>query len=1093
MFIKFGTKSKSSHLKKRHVTPKREKRQYSKKKGGRKCWSRRLSDSIQNGGCTGNGVEGNSLLKRLQAMITGSVSTRKEQTAVATVRRKDGENVESEGLEHGLKENLLHSPDAVKSENGNSEGRSEVADILKETSENHLSSQSSEDVVVLHDIKKPEPVVITIEDSDSEPCVTADVLEHESSGKINKEDEVKIIEGQTSAKGTDEDEDLVQLRLLALQSNRRKVTSKPVVEDDEVMQLRLAALKSAILKKCEVRKQRGVTFKSNKINTLNSPAPLDFESSNTGDELGQETQKSEITSVEALQIEPDETTTLVDMELSHTDDESSAPNEIITDPVSADTLLPGDSAGTFLHVVREDCSIQNVPCNNEPLLTAHEYKPVDFKHDQKSHDAVSTWNNTRFDLEGCQVSAVYGSNVQIPQVGYSDCQLAFAPSSFPQQLHNELYQSNSSADLGKGDLQGVCSGPVISPFDSVVSPAVSSSFVSSDLNCQTTIPDAVLGSGIEPQVMGSSSSIPRTECDYMKTGSISSKIGIQVPKASSVGATEDAHLITLRTGTETQKADSVVYTQFCRVDLTSVSCQNWDMSMKRHLPSRDSVPFKNSSFAAPMKMAGTTEDPSTIASAPAESFLPNLNSRNQELKRTEAGILYQSHNVSVPTGEIAEHRSDFNAEESSSELENIDLSNMIVLDEVGQCPSPEAKVEEVANEQVTSKNEGVFQHDDQSAVTMDEDEETLRAKVLTTLVRKPSTSAAYLVNEPKSMKHSEIHGCSDVSSLQHTKTNTSLLSVLPNPTLSSCNLQSLHQTPVSRGKGAPSKLSGSFDKLEGSSRITLRLPSKKVEHSQHNLPNYDVENVIKEKCWKKSIKRGFSGMNVKQNLGHVKQIKEPAAAVSGDAQSLAVQCKPVGSPTPRFVFCARAPRPATLQVTVPADSAHDEEHRGKIAGGLISSAAPVLPPPPQRFVIHLGEDSDSPDEDGRAQQHSSQAPKRRCIITKNFSVPVLTESPSATHVVTCDPLVNCNSNISSSLLPQLRRPVCCKQNAASVSTQRTPNSSVAADFEKSVDIFLKQARKSQEARAKKAVTPNRCIGGKASPVHSSVTPLVRSL
>jgi hypothetical protein len=92
------------------------------------------------------------------------------------------------------------------------------------------------------------------------------------------------------------------------------------VEDDEVTQLRLAALKSVILKKCEVRKHHGVTLKSKKVSTVNSPPLPVLESSSTRDELGQETQKPEIISVNALQSEPDETTTLVDMELSHTDD-----------------------------------------------------------------------------------------------------------------------------------------------------------------------------------------------------------------------------------------------------------------------------------------------------------------------------------------------------------------------------------------------------------------------------------------------------------------------------------------------------------------------------------------------------------------------------------------------------------------------------------------------------------------------------------------------------------------------------------------------------------------------------------------------------
>ena len=1029
-------------------------------------------------------------------MMTGNVSPTKEKTAVEIVKRKDEVSVESQKLEHGLKENPLPSPDAVKSDNGNNKGSSEIADILKEANKNHLSPQP-EDVVVLNDIKKPEPIVITIDDSDSEPQASICILEQGPGEEVNKKGEVKVIEGETSAKETDEDEDLAQLRLLALQSNRRKVTSKPGVEDDEVMQLRLAALKSAILKKCEVRKQRGLTLKSNKVSTMKSNPLPDLESSSTRGELGKKTQKPEIISVEALQNEPDETTILVDMELSHTDDESSAQNEIITEPISADIPLPGDSGGTYLQVMHEDYSMQSVPCNNEPLLTVHEYKPVNCKQNQKEQDAVTTWNITSselpsFDLEGRQLSGIYGSNVHIPQVGCSNCQLSFAPSSLPQQLHNELYKSKNISDLGSGDIEGV-SDPIINPFDSPVSPAVSRSFVSSDLNCQSVISDTVLGSRVEPEVMSENSSVPRTESDSLKTVSVTSKIGIHVSKASSVAAT-DSRSASLRTETETQKADSFVYTQFCRMDSTTVSCQNWDRNMKRHVSSRKSVPFENSPFAAAVKTVGITNGPSTISATTAESFSPSLNCQDQELRSTEVGIVYQNHDVIVPTGEIAEHISDCNIEEISNELENIDLSNMIVLDEVGRCFSPEAKVEEVSNEQVMSKNKGISQHHDQSSVSVDEDEEILRAKVLTTLVRKPSMSAAYLVNEPNGTKDNKIPLPCEVSSLQHTKTSTNSLSIVPKPALPSCNLQAVHQTPVSREEeGTPSKLTGPFDKLKGSNKTALRLPSNKLVHSQQNLLNYSEVNVIREKCWKKSVKKGFSGMNIKQNSGHIKHLKGPAAHVINDAQSSAAElktscayCKAVGNPIPRVVFRPRAPRPATLQVTVPTDSVRDEEHRRKIAGSL-SSAASVLLQPPQRFVIHLGDDSDSPDEDGRTQQQPSEAPKRRCVIAKNFSVPLLTLPSSG------DSLVNCNSNVSSSLLPQCPLPVSDKQESTSVSSQPTSNSRMPVDFEKSLDIFLKEARKSQGATAKKAVIPRKYVGGKANPLASSITPLVRSL
>jgi hypothetical protein len=67
-----------------------------------------------------------------------------------------------------------------------------------------------------------------------------------------------------------------------------------------------------------------------------------------------------------------------------------------------------------------------------------------------------------------------------------------------------------------------------------------------------------------------------------------------------------------------------------------------------------------------------TEGPSTISFAAAELFSPSLNCQDQEVKSTDVGIVYQNHNVFVPTRDIVENKSDCNVEESSSEFENID-------------------------------------------------------------------------------------------------------------------------------------------------------------------------------------------------------------------------------------------------------------------------------------------------------------------------------------------------------------------------------------------------------------------------------------
>jgi hypothetical protein len=1133
-FTKLGTKSKSSHSKKRSVSPKREKRRCQKKKDYRKYLSRKLSVAVQQNDCAVDGAHGNSLLKRLQTMMTVNVSARKENTIVESIKEKDEDGVQSQQQEHGLKKklcNILPALVAVKSGNENCEGISEKAEILKEANQNHVSVQSSQEIEILPDIKKPEPVVITIEDSDSDPQVSVEVLECNSAEKINKEDEIKTVEGKASAKGMDDDEDdedLVQLRLLALQSNRRKETSKPRVEDDEVMQLRLAALKSAILRKCEVRKQRGVTLKSKKINTLNSPVSSDLENGSMKDDSGQETPK-QIPSMEALQSEPDETTTLVDMDLSHTDDESSAQNEIITDPVSADIPLPEDSESTFLQLMHEDNNTQNVCCSNEPLLKVNEDQVVDLKQNQKAGDVVSTWNPAatiyrspeaaKFDIESCQLSGVYSNNVQIPSmnsVGYSSSQLSFSSSSFPQQqLYNELYQSSNNPDLPSADLDGVPIESLSCPFNLPVSTVVSGSFGSSNLNSPPLKCDALLASRVEPQVISTNSFSSKIEFPPLKTNSTMSKMGIHVPRSSSVAATEDPQFsstnsLTLRTGTEAQRTDSVTYTQFHSMDSTTVSCQNWDRNRKIHLDSRNHASNKKSLSAGHTKPTGMAEsDSSLVFPVPTELF-SSLNTQIQELKRMKAEVLLQSQYVAVSARETIENRADCNVEENASELENIDLSNMIVLDEVGRCSSPEAKVEEIFNELVPSKSEDISRQCDQSSGNLDEDEEVLRAKLLTALARKPSTSTAVLKSIPKSIKDNAISSPSEVSN-QEIKTSVPILSVSPHfisPGSITSPKAVQHTSLIRRKEKTPSKLPCSLHELKGCTKITQRLPSKKFVHSHGNLPSYSKGNIIRAKCWKRPVKKGFSGTNIKQmltevnrNPGRMKQLRECTAALSNDAQNMGIElktsiarCKPIGKSVSRVVFHPRVPKPATIQVTVPTKSVDDEQCRRKIAESVTNSSVPIQPP--QRFVIRLGEDSDSPDEEDKIQQ-MAQAPKRRCVMKNNSSSPLLTVSTSATHVSPRDPHVNCDSTIGPSLLSQLDHPLSDKQNTVSVVTQLASNSRISADFEKSVDIFLKQARKSQEARANSAIqntlTPHKSSGGKINPEVSSVTPLVRNV
>ncbi|PNF27152.1 hypothetical protein B7P43_G08554, partial [Cryptotermes secundus] len=269
---------------------------------------------------------------------------------------------------------------------------------------------------------------------------------------------------------------------------------------------------------------------------------------------------------------------------------------------------------------------------------------------------------------------------------------------------------------------------------------------------------------VEPHMVSANTFIARTESPFLETNSI----GLDIPRANSAPATEDPQFpgissITHRTDPEVPGTDSVTPVQFRAVDCGAGSCQNRVRIRNIHMDLKNSVSLKKLPPATHMKPTGKAEsDPSAVCAVPTGLFSSSLNPQNQELKRTNAEDLCRNC-VSVPARETVENRADCSVQENSSEPENIDLSSMIILDEVGQCSSPETKVE-VSSEPVASKNEGMSRQCDKSSLNVDEDEEVLRAKVLTTLARKPSTSAAFLTSKPKNVKDNAVSDTSKVSS-----------------------------------------------------------------------------------------------------------------------------------------------------------------------------------------------------------------------------------------------------------------------------------------------------------------------------------------
>ncbi|XP_069677741.1 serine-rich adhesin for platelets-like [Periplaneta americana] len=1003
---KLEIKSKVSHSKKKSVAPKRTKHRCSKKRDSKKLLSKKIP-SVFEKTLSGDNGEGNSLLKRLQTMMTVSVPLRKENIEIE--KKKEAHSVQNED-EH-LTCSVIPTTEVPSSGNDNTEvciilDSPEKAESLKKDSKN--TSTESPEIEIVPLTEKPEPLVITLDDSDTDPPLPAQVTPTENLEATEKDVKEDSVEDSSTGRTDDDDEDLIQLRNLALQSNRRKEASKPRVEDDEVMQLRLEALKSAVLKKCQERKQRGVTLKSRKASTINdSPFPSFADQSNVSvSNLDEETPKQSSGTASVEEIEPDETTTLVDMDLSNTDDESSVPNDIITEPASSDIPLPDEPIGT--HILDNKNYNSDISYGSKPLCKASS----DEIYEQNQE--VSAWKPPvmsygcpelpKFDIESCRVSGIYNNNMQVPahhSVGYPNSQLQY-PSPFPQPPYSDVFQNDVSG-LPNANLDGVPLDAVSGSCDSSISATIPNSFVSSNLNSGYMMSDSYISSEVEPQNVNTNSFIPRIESPNRKLDTIVSTLRpepeiVATGTMSSIGELEPSAVSSRQSWIRTVKYSNLE-----------------DLHGNSHVPT-------NKSANEPMD-------------------------ENENSKESVPPI---SSDILDTNTELRQNKSDSNVEGSPNESENIDMSNMIVLDEIGLCSSPETKTDEVFSDAVALKPDvaSASETRNRRSGSLDEDEEILRAKVLTTLMRKTRPSES-VRSTPESIEN-VLSPFTEVLLEDQEATNNSKIVT---PSVGDI----IQETSIS-GK----KNSSSIYQAKKSTKIASKHMTKKLSNSS-NVSGSNKGTVIGGKCWKSSVKKAYISAATKQFLTKVNRNISTVTSRKQTNDVLGMNVE-IGHPSSRLVYGPRVTKSTTLQVTVPAD---DARMTRTVAESTVNSAGTVQSA--QRFVIRLGDDSDSPDEEEKGQK-TVQNSKRRCVV-KNLSSPI--KAPVLTVSTSTSPIVPYKHHADNS--------------EGLKGSHKNPHTKISLDFEKSVDIFLKQARKSQEAEIK-SLTPNKGPGIKVSTTESSATP-----
>ncbi|CAG2061804.1 unnamed protein product [Timema podura] len=165
-------------------------------------------------------------------------------------------------------------------------------------------------------------------------------------------------------------------------------------EEDEVLQLRLIALRSAVMKKHLERKKRGIRIRTKRQQareTLIYPPDIPLPPTNReqGDKVPSNGPDLSHQSDSSGNTEPDEITTIVDMELADTDDEK----DMSKPTTDQEAIHWNSNRGELTMYSNEpiwepDCPRYNAgpPYNNDGMLVPHDYENTFYRTGMHPHE-----------------------------------------------------------------------------------------------------------------------------------------------------------------------------------------------------------------------------------------------------------------------------------------------------------------------------------------------------------------------------------------------------------------------------------------------------------------------------------------------------------------------------------------------------------------------------------------------------------------------------------------------------------------------------------------------------------------------------------
>ncbi|KAJ9596976.1 hypothetical protein L9F63_012006, partial [Diploptera punctata] len=974
---------KGSHSKRRTFCPKRKHR-HVRKKAVKKVIPKdveKRNEAIRT--IDEADSQNNSLLKKIKTMLSINTSP------------KVGEDVQTSENSHQKDTITLLNVDN-KDDNKTVDTNLQVLAGVRNTDEN------DSEIEILPIEGKAQPLLITIDDSDNELQTVSDVtqksetleknetfenpevlesnaeaiqvvqnsenLESNSNSSQNLETlKPKDVESSKDKSNSDDDEkekeeeDLIQLRQLALQSNRRnKELPKPTV--DEEMQLRLAALKSAVIKKCERRKQRGVKTGSSKNDVMESSSPLSLDCSDTNsdNEKSNGNKNSKANNILPSISEPDEITTLVDMELSHTDDEREADTGIPLENI------PLPENGT-VHVNPNKYNIENSVNCEKQLENVKEMENTKEEQTIQWDPSVVPYKNTEeidFTADNYLLPEMYNANVALP---YTDSAQTVPTPFVHQQLFQESYPN-------KNEFTSVTFNS-----DAIPMPCGQSNFTSFEI--PPSNPDH---NGIIPvtssEHFGASTEIQNIKNNYMMTNSLDS---------FSVSAT------------------TIIQQQFH-------TNSEWDSAVER------SDEYSGEENIEQVMMP---QDPAMAGDGNISSF------------QTEVQISKDKVNFSNPDLNISLNSPVHSIQERTFLQENKDMpkNDDTFIQNSESYKNPSHVHSELPNP--TDERTSDITQD-----TEEDDEEVLRANLLKAMSKvsdKNSKSGDNLQNN-KVINQQNLTTINKVQNVDAPLSSD--ISNAPLPVSANRNVKlhkeinsNQHDHPI---KIQPKLMSEMTVNNPGTSNFKRKQISPKVPNTEKVLKFSKFPQKFASKSSQHYEKPQATASSTKywekkkQTLIKINEnAKEVKLVRSNKVQNIqqTVQCKPVGSVS----FGNVKNKSTTLQVTVPTSNVSNDNCKRKVAesDGSSRGAQPL-----HRFVINLGEDSDSGEDN-----ENTIPPKRRCIMdTNSLTVSTRVNSP-----------MQCNDS-----------------SPAAKNEVPTTDVNVMDDFEKSVDVFLKQARMSQEAKMK---------------------------